>query len=121
MTASAKVATNKRQVTATIAVSSTQSSEINLQGDSLIGIFVPANLTGTVLTLQAAAAQGGTFLGVIDSTGAAISITVAAGKYLSLTQDQVTRFLGIQNLKITSGTTQATTAANLILVTRPIK
>lgn len=111
-----KASQAKQQTTVTLAVGQTQTPEANIKGD-LVGIFVGA-LTGTTLTFQVSDAKGGTFVNLIDSAGNAVSVTVAANKYLSFTADQIARFRGIENLKITSGTQQATAVCPFILITK---
>lgn len=121
MTTGSKASTNKRITPATIAIGAQTTGEINLQGDTLVGIFTDSHLTGTTMTFQAASAPGGTYESIVDSANAAISFTVAVSKYISLTQDQMARFVGVQNLKVNTGTNQSGSATTLTFVTRPVK
>lgn len=88
----------------TIAISQTDSSEVDLRGMTLCGIHLPAAFTGTALTFKAATASGGTFQSVVDGAGAAVSKTVAQGQYVKLDPAD---FAGIQFIKIVSGSSEA--------------
>lgn len=50
---------------------------------AIIGIVMPAAFTGTALTFQGSA-DGQLFQQVFDDTGAALSVTVAAGRCVGL-------------------------------------
>ena len=103
---------------ATIASGATTSDEVDLGGDQLCGLFVPAAFTGTAVTITAAPASGGTFVAVIDpATGLAYTLTVAAGKYAPISNLAFTA--GLRFVKLVSGSAE-TPARVVILATRPV-
>lgn len=102
--------------TATIASSSTTSSEIDLSGTTLCGIYIPSAFTGTSISFQASSASGGTFVAVKDGSGNSISKTVASSQFIRL---DPTDFVGIRFLKIVSGSTEGADRI-LTLAARPI-
>lgn len=101
---------------ATIASGATTSSEIDLSGTTLCGIYIPSAFTGTSISFQAATASGGTFVSVRDGAGNAISKTVAPSQFIKL---DPTDFVGVRYLKVVSGSTEGA-ARTLILAARPI-
>ena len=88
--------------TAVIPLNGTLSNVIQTKGLSLVGISLPASLTGTALKFQACDTVDGTFLPVYNSAGE-ISLTVAASRYIAVDPKD---FQGIQFLKLVSGTTE---------------
>jgi len=92
----------------TIAIGGTVSTEVNLEGATEgIAIELPAAFTGIALTFQAARAAGGTYQGVYDDAGAALSITVAAGRIVAITGAKLDALRGISFLKLVSGGAEA--------------
>lgn len=87
----------------TIASSGTDSTEVDLQGMTLCGFYMPAAFTGTAMTFKAASSSGGTFLPVEDGFGVTISKTVSASKYIKV--DPVD-FSGVRFLKLVSGSAE---------------
>ena len=90
--------------TATIAISTTTSAAIQMQGLSLVGIQLPAAFTGTALTFQVSV-DGVTYQPLYTSTsGTALSYTVAAGHYVAINPQD---FYGANYIKIISGSSEA--------------
>ena len=98
--------------TTNIASGATTSSEIDLSGTTICGIYIPSAFTGTGLTFSASTVSGGTFVSIRDGAGNAISKTIAAGQY-------PTDFVGVRFLQIVSNATEAA-ARTLTLAARPI-
>jgi hypothetical protein len=91
-------------VAAVIPISTALSAAIPTGGMSLVGIFLPAALTGTTISFQACDTLAGTYVDVKSSTsGTLLSYTVAAGTYCAIDPKD---FHGIQFLKIKSGSTE---------------
>jgi len=103
--------------TVTIANGQTVSDALDLSraGFSLVGIVTPAALTGATFTFQASA-DGVTYNAVYDKTGALVSVTVAASRYVVLAPAD---FAGIAYLKVVSGSTEGG-ARTIGLVARPV-
>jgi len=104
-------------LTAVIAASGTTSGEVDTLGTTLLGIYLPAVLTGTAITFTAAPASGGTFVPVrtMDGSGA-YSTTVAASRYVPL-DERV--FKGLRFIKLVSGSSEAA-ERTIVLATRPV-
>lgn len=116
MTQATRYPQNKLQTTVTIANGATASGEADLGGTTLVGVILPAALTGTTLTFTAASAAGGTFIPVTGSNGSNLSFTVAASKYLAI---DPALFHGVRFIKAVSGSTEGA-ARDLILVSKPL-
>ena len=99
----------------TIANGAAASAAIDLAGTTLCGIHLPAAFTGASLSFTAAPTLGGTYQ-TLQRNGADLSVTVAQGKYISLTAGD---FIGVQFLKIVSGSNEAATRT-LTLAVRPV-
>jgi hypothetical protein len=68
--------------TATIANAGTTSGVIDLGASAVLGIAMPATITGTALTLHGSVTTGGTYGVLRASDGTALALTVAAsGRY----------------------------------------
>jgi hypothetical protein len=105
-------------VALTIAVNSTASTIAPGNGLTLVGLYVPATLTGTTLTFNAYGAGGQFGNLVTDGSGNAVSKTVKSStdQYIDLSSDLVAA--GIDNIQVISGSTQLTNPANLTAVFR---
>jgi len=113
------MAVNSRAITystATIAISGTVSSVVDCtDGRTAFAIITPAALTGTAMTFQASH-DGVTYTPITDTAGAAVSITVAASRYIPIAS---ANFAGVRYLKIVSGTTEVAARA-IIVMRRPL-
>jgi hypothetical protein len=94
----------------TIANGAQLSSEINTGGMALVGLYLPAALTGTAITFQASSTSGGTYLDVYNSAGQ-VSYTVAPSRYIAIDPKD---FQGMIYLKLKSGSAEG--AARTITV-----
>lgn len=87
----------------TIANGGTVSSDIICNGLALVGIQLPAALTGIALTFKGSV-DGTTFQPIYDTTsGTALSYTVAAGHYVAV---DPAPFQGLKALQIVSGSAE---------------
>lgn len=94
----------------------TASGAIDLLENTLIGLRIPASMSGTLLTFKAAEKEDGTYIDLYDKDNAQISVTIGtSARHYQL--DPV-RFAGVRFLKIISSATE--TSKTLTLVTRPI-
>lgn len=100
----------------TIANAGQTSGAISLQGEQVVGLFLPSAFTGTTMTFTACQTEGGTYVPVIDTTGTTVTITVGTSRYIPLTP---ATFAGIKNLKLVSGTAESA-ARSIFVVTRPV-
>lgn len=103
-----------RYIPLTIDADETESSQANLDGLTLVGIFFPT-MVGTSVTFKVAMEFGGTDY-VLQNSDGDVSLTVADGKCLAV--DPVD-FATAQFLKIVSGSTE-TSAVTIYLATRPV-
>ncbi len=87
----------------TIGTSTTVSNAIDLGEGALVGLQLPAALTGVAITIQASDAIDGTF-SLVALRGGAFSITVAANTYIALLSEE-TR--GYRFIKLVSGSAEA--------------
>jgi hypothetical protein len=87
----------------TIANGQTASAAIDLGGNTLVGLIIPAAFTGTALTFSASDAIDGTYSVVKGSDGASVSYTVAQGTYVVI---QPAVLAGIRFLKVISGSSE---------------
>lgn len=98
--------------TVTIASSGTTSGAIDLGEWLIAGIITPSALTGTAFTFTASDTEDGTYNACHDSSGTAISVTVAASRHV-LIEPQT--FAGARWLKIVSGSAEGA-ARNITVV-----
>lgn len=103
--------------TASIASGQTTSGEIDLGGCALVGVFMPAAFTGTTLKIQTAPASGGTFVTLQDGAGSDYSLTVAASKYVPVSNLAIVA--GMRFIKFVSGSSEAADRT-ITLATRPV-
>jgi len=88
---------------AIISTSGTISDEINLQGTTLCGLFIPSSMDGTELSFQVAFSSGGTFYDLRDENNSLVTAQITTGDYVSLNPST---FAGIQFIKIVSDVTE---------------
>ena len=89
-----------------------QTGSVDSIGYLVSGIIIPAGFEGTTLTFQACDTATGTFLDVVNSSGTAVSMTVAASTHVVF---EPQTFAGARYLKVVAGTAQ-TGATTLKLV-----
>ena len=98
--------------TATIAINETESSAIELDGDSrLVGLYLPASLTSTTMSFKVSY-DNSTFLTLYDE-GASYNVTVAASRYIAL---KPAACVGARWVKLVAGSSEA--AARSIVVAK---
>lgn len=100
------------QRTATIDVSddaSLSGAVEDLKGYRLAAIQMPSSFDGTALTFQASEGPSGTYQNVHDSDGNELQVTVAAGDYVNLGEQDVEELVGPWGIKVRSGTSGAAT------------
>lgn len=85
---------------AVIAESESLSEMIHLHGLSLFALQMPAAWTAADITFQGSW-DGTTFADVYDETGAEVTVDAAADRFIVL---DPAKFIGLQRLKIRSGT-----------------
>ena len=88
---------------ALIEADGTTSGPVDLTEWLLAGFMLPDTFTGTALTFEAAPTEDGTYRSVTNSSGTAISVTVATDAHV-LIEPQT--FAGVRWLKIVSGSTE---------------
>ncbi len=87
-----------------IANGASLSGEVDLEGQAVQAIQMPAAWTAANLTFVASDVTGGTFNPVHDDAGAEVTVTAAAARCIGL--DAVARELdGLRFVKVRSGTT----------------
>lgn len=85
----------------------TKSDPIELYGQVLVGFYTPGTLSSTAFTFEASDRIDGTYVPVKNSSGSAISFTVAASGYYGFSEDQIAAFQGVQCLKVVGGSSEA--------------
>jgi len=99
-------------LTTTIASGQTTSGAVKVDGLMIAGVDLGPTLTGTTLSVQNSV-DGSTYRAAYDSTGAAVSWTVAGGRYLKFDPP----LLGYQSIKFVSGSAEgADRTLTLVLV-----
>jgi hypothetical protein len=87
-------------IPATIASSGSISTEVDLGAKLLVGIAMPAAWDAATLSFQVSLDNGTTWLELCNTAGA-VSLTAAAGQFISL--DPAT-YRGVNAIKVRSGT-----------------
>jgi hypothetical protein len=90
----------------TILSGQTTSAALHLRDYVLVGLIMPAAFTGTTITFTASDTLGGTYVTIYDSSGAAISATVAASRAIGLTGAEVDAVAPWQFVKLVSGSAE---------------
>lgn len=98
----------------------TKSDPVSIPGAQVVGFVTPGTLSGTAFTFEMATdINTPTWVPVKDSSGNAISFTVAASGYYGFSENQIAAFRGIQHLKVVSGSSES--AGRLVkLATREV-
>lgn len=86
---------------ATISNGTSLSAAVNLHNQRVFAINMPAAWDAANLTFQGSQ-DGNTFQDLYDDTGAQVTVTAAASHYIVLSNPLL--FLGLQKLKVRSGT-----------------
>jgi hypothetical protein len=82
-----------------------ESQAMSLNGGTLCGFYIPSGFAGTTFKVKAFQGENDpTGSIVIDSTGADVTYTVAAGKFLRVAPSD---FAGIRRFSLVAGSSQA--------------
>ena len=90
----------------TIASGQSLSGDVHLHQQRLFAIQMSAGWDAAALTFQASIDGGSTFADVYDDSGNVLTVQAAAGRFIIIASPLA--FLGIQRLKVRSGTPSAT-------------
>lgn len=85
-----------------VSESATVSNALDLRGKVLVALVMPSALTSTAITFTGST-DGTTYSSMTNSSGSAITCTVAASKHVILTP---TDFYGARFLKLTMGSSE---------------
>ena len=105
-----------RNLTATITDNATESNIVNLSGTTLTALEISAEFDGAAIGLQASSTVDGDFVAVHEQGGAALAISAAASRLVTL---EPAKFAGLQYIKLISDTAQSG-ATDITLLTRPV-
>jgi hypothetical protein len=103
-------------VDAVIASGASLSGAVPLRSYRLAGVIMSAAWTAASLTFQGSRSETGTYANVFDGA-TEVAITVAAGQYQVLSQAQQEELVGLEFIKVRSGTsgTPVAQAADRVL------
>jgi hypothetical protein len=99
-----------------IANGATESGAASLGEYTLVGLLMPAAVTGTTVKFLSAEALAGTYRTVTDGAGTDYSVTVAASKYVPV---DLTKLSGVRFLKVVSGSAEGA-ARSVVLALRRV-
>jgi hypothetical protein len=100
-------------------VAGTTTPEYPINGNQVVGFITGGTLVSTAMTFSMSSTQGGTYVPVKDSSGAAVSFTVAPSGYYGFSADQIAKFDGIDFIKFVGGSSEAVgTTIQLVIVPR---
>ncbi len=98
----------------TIASGQQTSGEADLSdGRTLVGVIMPGTITSTALTFSTSDISGGTYSAIYGTDGNALSVTVAASRYVPLNP---TNFAGARFVKVVGGTSEGGTRVIKLVV-----
>lgn len=86
----------------TVANGTDESGVITTNGMSLCGIQLPATMTSTSITFEAATTKNGTYQPIYNKSGQ-VSYTITSGQFLAIDPAD---FYGVQFLKIKTGSNE---------------
>lgn len=117
-----------RPANATIAwpTTGTKSQAFKLDGNQLVGFYLPVTIASTSITFNAATTinvNGASvnWVPIADSSGTTISFTVTAStaKYYGFSQDQIAKFTGVELLQMVAGSSEvANQTIQLVIIPR---
>lgn len=114
-------AINISQFVATILAGAALSGEVDIGGNTLVGITMPAAWTTAAMTFSVSTDGGTTWCEMTTSAGAEVSYTVAASQYIAV---DPTLWRGVNAVKVRSGTLASAVnqvaQALVTLITRPV-
>lgn len=105
----------------------TKSGLFKLDGNQLVGFYLPATIASTSITFNTAlttsiGSGSIVWVPVADSSGATLSFTVTAStaKYYGFSQDQIAKFSGVELLQMVAGSSEtANQIIKLAILPRP--
>jgi len=103
--------------TVVVAASGTNSSAIDLRGFALCGIFTPASLEATSLTLQESPDSGATWFPMHDASGTLLAIPCGASRKINLNPAD---FAGVGVVRVVLGTAASGASRTLTLIARKL-
>ncbi len=103
--------------TATIAISQTDSDEVDLMAGAVVGIIMPTAWDAATMRWECSATSGGAFLETFNGDDVRIEITVTAGRHYDLTSGGHT-VGGCRFLKVISSATQTAERAIILIVAK---
>jgi len=89
-----------------ISSSTTVSEPVDCEGMDLVAIVTPAALTGVAFTFQGSV-DDTTYNSITDDAGTAISVTVAASRWVAIGNTLLKSLRGLRYLKVVSGSAEA--------------
>ncbi len=89
--------------TVTINSGETESTNVDMRGMTLCGLYLPSALTSVAITFQVSDESGGTYIPIADGLGSTLSKVVAQGQYIKLDPSD---FAGVQFIKLVAGTAE---------------
>jgi len=107
-------------ITATINSGASLSAAIELKGEALIGIIIPASWTTANLTFQGSV-DGTNYSNIYDDLGTEVTVQASASRHIRLIP---TNWIGYTHIKLRSGTSgtpvNQAAARTITLVTRAV-
>jgi len=92
---------------ATVAVGATESNIISLDNLAVVGLMTPSALSSTAITIRASSSTMDKLKTVYGATGSALSITVAASRFIGFTQDITRQLSGARYIQLVCGSTES--------------
>jgi hypothetical protein len=110
----------RKPITVDISESATDSTVLDIEGMTLVGLEIPAEFNGTSITLKGSALTSATAsqLAVYDSEGNQMTITTAASRYVAINPASLH---GLRYLQLICGTNQADTDTVFYAVLRDLR
>ncbi len=98
----------RKPVTRTVTILSGQTvSDVqDLRDYALVGIILPAAMTGVTMTFQVSDVRGGTYVPAYDSEGNQVSIGVAASRAIGFSGAEADAMSPFQFIKLVSGSAE---------------
>lgn len=107
---------NRVLQTISLMIGMQRTEELDVDGGTVTGIFIPATLTGANVTIEAAAAPAGPYAVAVYPTGANITLAPTVPEYWALN----TTLLGVRFLRLHSDVVQAVANADLVFIVEEV-
>jgi hypothetical protein len=101
-------------LTLSVAAGATLSATGDTTGYANMGLIVPSTFDGSTISFQVSDQSAGTYVPLYDITNTPVAMTVAASRAYDLPGE----LMAWRFVKVQTGTAQATTATDLLLVLR---